>query len=38
MFRSTGALVSDLLVVSLFVAVGIVQHGTPLMTQNLFQM
>lgn len=36
MFRSLGALVGDLLVVLLFVAIGFVQHGTPLTTQNLF--
>ncbi|MDN5822570.1 MAG: DUF3054 domain-containing protein [Brachybacterium sp.] len=36
MFRSLGALVGDLLVVLLFVAMGLVQHGTPLTTQNLF--
>lgn len=36
MFRSLGALVGDLLVVLLFVAIGVVQHGTPLTTQNLF--
>jgi hypothetical protein len=35
MFRSLGALVGDLLVVLLFVAVGLVQHGTTLTTQNL---
>ncbi|MFC7376360.1 DUF3054 domain-containing protein [Brachybacterium sp. GCM10030268] len=36
MFRSLGALVGDLLVVILFVAIGFVQHGTPLTSQNLF--
>lgn len=36
MFRSFGALVGDLLVVLLFVAIGFVQHGTPLTAQNLF--
>lgn len=36
MFRSLGALVGDLLVVLLFVAIGFVQHGTPLTIQNLF--
>ncbi|MGP9538769.1 DUF3054 domain-containing protein [Brachybacterium sp. AOP43-C2-M15] len=36
MFRSLGALVGDLLVVILFVAIGFVQHGTPLTTENLF--
>ncbi len=35
MFRSLGALVGDLLVVLLFVASGLVQHGEPLTTQNL---
>lgn len=35
MFRSLGALVGDLLVVLLFVAIGFVQHGTPLTMQNL---
>ena len=35
MFRSLGALVGDLLVVLLFVAIGFVQHGTPLTSQNL---
>ncbi len=35
MFRSLGALVGDLLVVLLFVAIGIVQHGTPLTSQNI---
>ena len=33
MFRSLGALVGDLLVVILFVAIGFVQHGTPLTTE-----
>src|SRR5699024_11956370 len=33
MFRSLGALVGDLLVALLFVAIGLVQHGTPLSTQ-----
>lgn len=36
MFRSLGALVGDLLVVILFVAIGFVQHGTPLTTENIF--
>lgn len=36
MFRYLGALVGDLLVVLLFVAVGFMQHSTPLTTQNLF--
>lgn len=36
MFRSLGALIGDLLVVILFVAVGFLQHGTPLTTQNIF--
>ena len=36
MFRSLGALVGDLLVVLLFVAFGLIQHGTPLTTQNIF--
>lgn len=36
MFRSLGALVGDLLVVILFVAIGVVQHGTPLTTGNIF--
>lgn len=36
MFRSFGALVGDLLVALLFVAIGFVQHGTPLTAQNLF--
>ncbi|WP_193103180.1 DUF3054 domain-containing protein [Brachybacterium sp. FME24] len=36
MFRSLGALVGDLLVVILFVAVGFVQHGTPLTSENIF--
>ena len=36
MFRSLGALVGDPLVVLLFVAIGVVQHGTPLTSQNLF--
>lgn len=35
MFRSLGALVGDLLVVLLFVAMGLVQHGTALTTQNI---
>lgn len=35
MFRSLGALVGDLLVVLLFVAIGFVQHGTPLTSQNI---
>ena len=35
MFRSLGALVGDLLIVLLFVAMGLVQHGTPLTTQNI---
>lgn len=35
MFRSLGALVGDLLVVLLFVAIGFVQHGTPLTWQNI---
>ncbi len=35
MFRSLGALVGDLLVVILFVAIGFVQHGTPLTTENI---
>lgn len=35
MFRSLGALMGDLLVVILFVAVGMIQHGTPLTSQNL---
>ena len=36
MFRSLGALVGDLLVVILFVAIGFVQHGTALTTENIF--
>ncbi|ASK65022.1 hypothetical protein CFK39_03375 [Brachybacterium avium] len=36
MFRSLGALIGDLLVVILFVATGLVQHGTALTTHNLF--
>ncbi|MGO1684555.1 MAG: DUF3054 domain-containing protein [Brachybacterium sp.] len=36
MFRSLGALVGDLLVVLLFVAIGMIQHGTPLTLQNVF--
>lgn len=36
MFRSLGALIGDLLVVILFVAIGFLQHGTPLTSQNLF--
>ncbi|AXK45629.1 DUF3054 domain-containing protein [Brachybacterium saurashtrense] len=36
MFRSLGALVGDLLVVLLFVAIGFLQHGTPLTSMNLF--
>lgn len=35
MFRSLGALVGDLLVVILFVAIGFVQHGTPLTGENI---
>lgn len=35
MFRSLGALVGDLLVAVLFVAIGLVQHGTALTSQNL---
>lgn len=35
MFRSLGALIGDVLVVTLFVAVGMIQHGTPLTSQNL---
>lgn len=35
MFRSLGALIGDLLVVILFVAIGFLQHGTPLTSQNL---
>lgn len=35
MFRSLGALIGDVLVVILFVAVGMIQHGTPLTSQNL---
>lgn len=36
MFRSLGALVGDLLIVLLFVAIGLIQHGDSLTTQNLF--
>lgn len=36
MFRSLGALVGDLLVVTVFVATGFLQHGTPLTTENIF--
>ncbi|MFQ6485558.1 DUF3054 domain-containing protein [Brachybacterium epidermidis] len=36
MFRSLGALVGDLLIVLLFVAIGLIQHGDSLITQNLF--
>lgn len=35
MFRSLGALIGDVLVVILFVAVGMIQHGTPLTSENL---
>ena len=35
MFRSLGALVGDLLIVLLFVGIGMIQHGTPLTSQNL---
>lgn len=35
MFRSLGALVGDLLIVLLFVAIGFLQHSTPLTTQNI---
>lgn len=36
MLRSFGALVGDLLIVLVFVAIGLVQHGDPLTSQNLF--
>ena len=36
MFRSLGALIGDLLVVVLFVAIGFLQHGTPLTMENTF--
>lgn len=35
MFRSLGALVGDLLIVLLFVGIGMIQHGTPLTSQNV---
>ena len=35
MFRSLSAVIGDLLVVILFVAIGFFQHGTPLTSQNL---
>lgn len=36
MLRSLGALVGDLLIAMVFVSIGLVQHGTPLTTQNVF--
>lgn len=36
MFRSLGALVGDLLIVIVFVAIGLAQHGDPITTQNVF--
>ncbi|MEE1618358.1 DUF3054 domain-containing protein [Brachybacterium sp. J153] len=35
MFRSFGALVGDLLAVLLFVAIGLIQHGTSLTTESI---
>lgn len=36
MFRSLGALVGDLLVVFVFVAVGLLSHNNPLTVENVF--
>lgn len=36
MFRYLGALVGDLLIVMVFVSIGLVQHGTPLTSENVF--